>query len=366
MNEVRGSSMLQKKNRIDSLQTLRAVGFLEIFLGHCGVSFFTGAFGVSMFVVLSGFCVAINYLPKIQEQDVSILGNAKFAISKIKKLYLLHLIMLAFKYVFSNMPTSGNAFRRLFMDIFLVQCWSPYIEDFFSYNGVAWYLSTYLFICFFAPWLIKMLAGVKKKETAAALAAVTFGIMLIVGVLATKRPLAIGDSFPYWLTYIFPFYRLMDFFLGAVLGWFYLNVTKGMEWKHWKATILEILTVAAFIVVVKIFHRIEGVYDGICYNVLFVPVSMWLVIIFVHSKGMLMKLIDNRFFRWIGNLSSYTFLIHQVVQHRIMRELNGHFEGTTYLIILLVSCFIISMAGAQLASLAANRKTIKNKIAVNS
>lgn len=352
--------MLQKKSRIDSLQTLRAVGFLEIFLGHCGVTFFTGAFGVSIFVVLSGFCVAINYLPKIGEQDVSVKGNIKFAFSKIKKLYLLHLIMLALKYVFSNMPTSRNAFRRLFMDIFLVQCWSPYIEDFFSYNGVAWYLSTYLFICFLAPWLIKMLSKIKRKETAAAVAAGTFALMLVIGIFAMKRPLAIGDSFPYWLTYIFPLYRLLDFFIGAVFGWFYLNVTKGMEWKDWKATLLEILTVAAFIIVVKIFHRIEGVYDGICYNVLFVPVSLWLVIIFTHSRGWLMKLIDNRFFRWIGDLSSYTFLIHQVVQHRIMRALNGHFEGNTYLIILLITCFTISMAAAQLCAVAAKRKTAKN------
>lgn len=342
--------MLQEKRRIDSLQTLRAIGFLEIFLGHSGVSFFTGAFGVSMFVVLSGFCVAINYLPKIDRQEVSVVGNARFAISKIKKLYGLHLIMLFLKFIFSNMPHSRNAIKRLLMDVFLVQCWSPYIESFFSYNGVAWYLSTYLFLCFLAPWMIRMLSRIKKKTSALFLAVLIYAVMLLAGFWAGKYPLNIGDSFAYWFTYILPFYRLLDFTLGAILGWFYLSCLKNTEWKKTTAAILEILTVLAFIVVIKIFHGIEGVYDGICYNVLFVPVSLWMVIVFTNSRGILMKSLDNQFFRWIGNMSSYTFLIHQIVIHRMMGVLNGHFEGKLYKLLLVASSFVISMAAAQLVS----------------
>lgn len=353
--------MLQEKKRIDSLQTLRAVGFLEIFLGHCGVSFFTGAFGVSMFVVLSGFCVAINYLPKIDGQDVSVLGNVKFAFSKIKKLYALHLLMVFLKFIFVKMPHSRNAIKRLLMNIFLVQCWSPYTEDFFSYNGVAWYLSTYLFLCFFAPWMVKLLSKIKKKQTAFLFAAVLFLIMSAVGIWATKRPLNFGDHFPYWVTYILPFYRMLDFTLGAILGWFYLNRSSDTEWSGIRALLLEIMTVLLFIVVVKIFHRIEGVYDGICYNLLFVPVSMWLVVIFTRSRGMLMKLLDNRFFRWMGDLSSYTFLIHQIVIHRMMGRLGGHFEGNRYLLLLVLSSFVISMAAAELTAIVVqyrNRKKV--------
>lgn len=353
---------MQKKNRIDSLQILRAIGFLEIFLGHAGVSFFTGAFGVSMFIVLSGFCVAINYLPRIDQQDVSVVGNIKFAVSKIKKLYVLHLIMLLLKFIFSNMPTSSKAIRRMVMDILLAQCWSPYIEDFFSYNGVAWYLSTYLFICFFAPWLIKLLSKIKKKETAVTTGILVYFIMTFIGILATKRPLSFGDSFPYWLTYILPFYRLLDFALGALLGWLYLDSSKEEKWNPKLSTIMELCTVAAFIVVVKIFHRIEGVYDGICYNALFAPVSLWLVIIFVRSRGALMKLLDNRFFHWIGNLSSYTFLIHQIVIHRMMGIWKNHFSGNVCLLLIVISSFLISMAAAQLVVLVNQKLLKKNKI----
>lgn len=339
---------MQKKKRIDSLQILRAVGFLEIFLGHAGVSFFTGAFGVSMFVVLSGFCLTINYLPKIDQQNVSVIGNLKFAVSRIKKLYLLHLIMLLIKYVLSNMPTSSLAIRRILLNVFLVQSWSPYAEDYFSYNGVAWYLSTYLFICFFAPWLIKGLSGIKKKETIAATGIFVYFAMILIGVLAFKRPLNFGDSFPYWLTYIFPFYRLLDFSLGALLGWLYLNTSHKERWNFGISTILEIFTIILFIAVVKIFHRIEGVYDGLCYTALFAPVSLWLVIMFLKSKGAVMKLLSNPLFTWIGNLSSYTFLIHQIVIYQMMKILSEDFSGTPYRILVILTSFLISMTSAQL------------------
>ena len=59
------------RKQIESLQILRAIAFLEIFLGHCGITFFTGAFGVSIFIVLSGFCMALNYLPKADKISLS-------------------------------------------------------------------------------------------------------------------------------------------------------------------------------------------------------------------------------------------------------------------------------------------------------
>ncbi len=82
------------KKQIESLQILRAIAFLEIFLGHCGITFFTGAFGVSIFIVLSGFCMALNYLPKADKISLSPVSNIKYALLKIKKLYGLHLVML--------------------------------------------------------------------------------------------------------------------------------------------------------------------------------------------------------------------------------------------------------------------------------
>ena len=357
--------MLQKKNRIDALQILRAIAFLEIFLGHCGISFFTGAFGVSIFVVLSGFCMALNYLPKAGILNTSIVGNIKFAVSKIKKLYGLHLFMLLLAFLLAKMPTSKEAVKRLVMDVFLLQSLSPHAEDFFSYNGVAWYLSTYLFICIFSLWMIKLLSKIKNKKVVATAVLLVYAVMITVGFYVTKFHIPIGDNFAFWLTYISPAYRVLEFFVGAALGWFYLNREKNIEWKMSRSTILEVFTVIIFAAVIKIFHRTEGIYDGICYTALFTPVSLWLVIVFVNSRGLLMKLWNNRFFLWLGNRSSYMFLIHQVIIYWLMGILAEHFAGMQYRVLLTVLSFWVSAGGSALAAWISDLKQKKAVIKID-
>ena len=72
--------------------------------------------------------------------------------------------MLVCAYLLAKTPTSAGAIKRLVMDALLVQSWSPHADDYFSYNGVAWYLSTYLFILILAPWVMKVLSKWKKQS----------------------------------------------------------------------------------------------------------------------------------------------------------------------------------------------------------
>ena len=133
---------MKENQKIVGLQVLRAIAFLEIFLGHCGVEICSATFGVSIFMMLSGFCMAINYIPKQESISLSPVQCVKFGISKVKKLYSLHLIMLLLMYIIVKMPTSGEAIPKLIRDIFLVKCWWTSSDDYFAYNGVTWYLAT--------------------------------------------------------------------------------------------------------------------------------------------------------------------------------------------------------------------------------
>lgn len=340
--------MSQKKSKIETLQILRAIAFLEIFLGHCGILFFTGAFGVSIFIVLSGFCMAINYLPKMNRVQVSLSANVKYALSKIKKLYGLHLFMLVCAFLLAQMPTSVTALRRILMDVLLVQSWSPYAEDYFSYNGVAWYLSAYFFISIVAPYAVSFLWKMKQKLQVVLIMVITFAAMIAVGIVVTYKQISIGNDFAFWLTYISPVYRAAEFFLGAALGWFYLNRRKENTANVMPGTIAEIITVAAFIGVICVFHKIEGVYNGLSYTALFTPVSMLLVIVFACSKGYIIKVLNNRFMLWLGNLSAYTFLIHQVVIRWLVTLLNQESLGNVYTFVLTILSFVITIAGAEL------------------
>ena len=358
--------MIKKSGRIDELQILRAIAFLEIFLGHCGVGFFTGAFGVSIFIVLSGFCMAVNYLPKADSISWSPVTNVKSAVGKIKKLYGLHLIMLGFAFLLAKMPTSADAMKRLILDALLLQSLSPYSADFFSYNGVAWYLSTYLFICLLSLYVIKLVAKCKDKKCIYVLAVAIYGVMAAVGYLAIRRPLEIGDNFAFWLTYIFPGYRILEFVLGVILGWIYLNGKECEKTNKMWMTIAELLAVCAFLAVIKVFHKMEGVYDGLCYTALFTPVSIYLVYVFAKSRGWCMKVLNNQVVIWIGNISSYTFLIHQVVIRWLQQKLPQGLEGNIRIVTMIGISFAISAIGAELVNLVqkytSNKAKTRNQI----
>lgn len=83
--------MKKSKNYIGSLQVLRALGFLAIFSAHAGITRL-GAFGVSLFFVLSGFVLAYSYN---NEKKVTGTRNViVYVLNKIKRLYPLHVLML--------------------------------------------------------------------------------------------------------------------------------------------------------------------------------------------------------------------------------------------------------------------------------
>ena len=339
--------MVKKSGRIDELQILRAIAFLEIFLGHCGVNIFTGAFGVSVFVVLMGFCMAISYLPKADSIKISLTGNVKFTLSKVKKLYGLHLVMLGFAYWFAKMPTSIEALKRMILDVLLVQSLSPYSDVFFSYNGVAWYLSTYLFICLFALCIIKIFGKCKKKQTVIFMSLMIYGVMVALGYLVSRKPIAIGDVFACWFTYIFPGYRLLDFSLGVALGWMYLHRSEFNVGKY-MMTLWEIMIAVLTVVAILLFHKMDGVYDGLCYNALFAPISMLLVITFACSRGMLVKIFNNPILRWIGDISGYTFLIHQIPVRWLRIYFPRTIEDPIRVICIILIGFAVAAVGAEM------------------
>lgn len=337
---------MSDKKRLVGIQTLRAIAFLEIFMGHCGVEWCAASFGVSIFMILSGFCMAINYLPKAESFSLAPKDCVKFAFSKIKKLYPLHLIMVGVIYVIVQMPTSGKAIPRLIREVLLVKCWTTHSEDYFAYNGVAWYFSTYLFICMMAPYAIRLVSKIKNKVQLLASGTSIYVFMFVVGYVLTRLNLPIGDTFAKWATYICPFYRILDFTLGLMLGWWFLHRKETDGQNRTMVHALEVLAVVAFIVQEYAYLPIKEAYMGIGYNVYFTLSSLLIVWVFAVSGGFVTKLLNNKVMLWIGNLSGYLFLIHQVVLRGLKMYTGKSLQGNVYLYYILAGTFVISVAGA--------------------
>lgn len=151
--------------KIDSFQGLRAIVCVAIFISHSGLGSFgaLGAWGVSVFFVLSGFLMMYNYLQREADPKFGL----RFAQKKIKSLYPLHIAMMvvAFLYLLlSHSKTTESLTKALPLHALLVQIWIPNPEYYATLNGVSWYLSAITFLYFCFPIILKLFRKIDIKS----------------------------------------------------------------------------------------------------------------------------------------------------------------------------------------------------------
>lgn len=292
--------------KINTLQTLRMLAFAEVFLGHSGKSPTGGNLGVSIFIILSGFCMAINYMPKQSALPNNAVGCVRFSVGKIKKLYFLHVITALAAIPLRGVPSVGV----FIANILLLQSLIPRESVFYSLNGVVWYLSSYMFICMAAPFVLKAAARVKSAKKAGLYMLLTAALMAAVGALGARVYVG-GENIGMWLTYICPVYRVLDFALGVLLGVVFVLLGGTARRVSFKETALTAAFAAVYIALcMKLYLRVPV---GVRYNLLFVPGSLALVWLFASVSGRAAKALSWRGFVYLGDMSPYLFLIHQVV-----------------------------------------------------
>ena len=225
------STLTVTKKHFDSLQALRAFACLAVVVWHVKklpLNVPIGGWAVSVFFVLSGFLMAYHYCDR--ELEYGIKPQLKFSWSKIRKLYPLHIITLVYIAITVIISDWGNfGLKHIALNLFsflnnitLTQSWLPSKRVYFSYNGVAWYLSVCVFLYFVFPYINKKLKTLSKKSLII-LAASIYLIMLALSVCVCMIPvnisfLDVSESFCDWITYTLPLFRTGDFTIGCILG----------------------------------------------------------------------------------------------------------------------------------------------------
>lgn len=306
--------------RLDNLQGLRAIAFLVIFLSHCGI-FISARWSVTLFFVLSGFLMVYNYFHR-NHTDCSIKNNIVFSYKKINKLYPFHLVMLlpvlaltlyrALKSGTLNFDFAINQGLILLSNVSLVQSWIPIRDFYFGYNGVAWFLSVCAFLYFLFPFVLRKLKGNWSRKKAALIIAGSFLFQLAFSVFVSVVNCEWINAHKEYLVYIFPLYRAFDFIIGCNLGYLFLHSeSKNNSSGLIKYTAFELITVLISVALPVMLGLIDS--GDVLFSVkdMFGVVS--LIYVFGFNKGLLSKLLSTKPFVFLGNLSAYTFLIHQVV-----------------------------------------------------
>lgn len=133
MNDDTKIAPLPKAKWITSIQGLRAISFLAIFVSHSNLGSFgcLGAWDVSVFLMLSGFLMAYQYLQKPSDPVFGL----RFAWNKVKSLYPLHLVTMVAKIPVAIFDVLSGTLSLLafvvavILNVGMAQIWVPLASD---------------------------------------------------------------------------------------------------------------------------------------------------------------------------------------------------------------------------------------------
>jgi peptidoglycan/LPS O-acetylase OafA/YrhL len=222
--------------RLEALTGVRWFAAVAVFFSHYGIGdppLFShmaraGYAGVTLFFVLSGFVLTINYVPRMSEFSVretsSFLG-ARFA--RIAPAYFFALLFAMYLPVLLGAVGAGPAIGwsdpvtrpHLWQHVLAIQAWHPHVEVAYAFNPPAWSLSVEIFLYAMFPLLVVFLAPALRTIRGASLvlvvtAAAMIGLLLVFYSSGDTALDKVDPSSAHRWLYRSPLTRLGDFVLG--------------------------------------------------------------------------------------------------------------------------------------------------------
>lgn len=345
------------RKQIDSLQAARTIACLFVILNHCYITRLGTNF-VSVFIVLSGFLMGYSYFERPAPQ-LSPASCLRFSVKRIKKLYVLYILSLlpimALDLYFTRPAPGSTEFayiiKELILSALLLQSWSPTYA--YAFNGVAWYLSTSLFLYFTFPYIISAIKRYKSQSEAFLAIILLFAAELALGFAAAPLSAHVSSvdaaKFESWFSYVFPPMRVFDFAIGCNLG--YIFLARGSKERRSTVRALDIACLALFAASAYIYLDGKSFLASPAFRdtQLFLPFAAVFVYSFALESGFLPRICTNKLTIFFGGLSGSIYLIHQDIvrfSYMLLDRIGLTLEQSKP--ILLVICLVVSTALALL------------------
>lgn len=170
----------------------------------------TGATAVSFFFILSGFVLEWSATRAPADRPTAFYWR-RFA--RIYPAYALS-ILVGYAYYW-HVYGSPTPLRTTATNLFLIQSWVPNSTYYYALNGVAWSLSCEAFFYLLFPMLRRAFRSLTVRGAAVLAVACVAINLTVVTIVHDPAP---GDTFGFWLIYIFPGFRILEFIAGMLLA----------------------------------------------------------------------------------------------------------------------------------------------------
>ena len=227
--------------RLPAITGLRIFAALAVYCHHLGPpagaptlvasAMWAGWCGVTIFFVLSGFVLTINYFDSLRRPTPAAVGS--FLVARFARVYPLYILTLA--YFVARMAEAGTSLDGLGGQILMFGAWYP--AGYVGFNNVSWSVSVEAFLYLAFPLLAVIVGRVDRGSRHLWLLAAA--IVLIVSANAFQYVRAGLEAYPAtnpnsalrWL-YFLPLARLGDFGLGIVAARLYLHLRGVPRWER--------------------------------------------------------------------------------------------------------------------------------------
>lgn len=307
--------------RLQALTGVRMLAAGIVFLSHAGppagsppwlVRFIdSGYMGVTLFFVLSGFVLTLNYFEQLARPTPGALW--RYAVARLARVYPLYLVVLAFAVLESMVRGAGH--EHWLQHALALQAWNPDVGVANGFNGPAWSVSVEVFLYATLPLLAVLLIRVRSTRALLLTAAVVIAVMIGAAwwfAAGDRAALPVTDpqGSHRWL-YRNPACRIGDFLLGILAARIYLNVRRdrlhAVTWGGWAAAVAGLAMLVAM--AVPAFHRTSFSWD-VLYAV---PSTVVVLGLALSPASRPSRLLSRPTMVLLGEASYAFYLIHMLV-----------------------------------------------------
>ncbi len=300
------------KRYINSLQGFRFFLFLLIFFFHLSAFglqkniIYKFIFSGSGIVAVSGFFVLSGFLSGYKKEQKAFLPFIK---KRITQLYPVHFVFFIFVILLEFMIGEFKfQLPKMLMNLSLCQSWNSKTSIWLSYNGVAWFLSTLLFV---------ELISLPLKNRCQSAKYTVYKILgcIVAAVAVTGLAIRFIDN-TRWFLYAFPPVRIIDYMGGFWLGVYVSDRDEVSNKKSNRliSSIEEILCIGAILLLCILYPYLPDAYYRMA-----LPFPIMLITVYVLSKqkGIVSAIFSSRAATYLGAGGLYYMMSHQVIMRYV-------------------------------------------------
>lgn len=312
--------------QVKTLQSLRFIFILMIFMGHFplnGPAFaFGGECGVSFFFMLSGFVLALANSTKLQYGKFD---YRRFIGHRLLRIYPLHILCLLIFIAFNAKRLSLDDAVPLVANTTLLQSWFPDLHIAYWGNGLSWFLSTLLAMYLLFPFLYKAINKVSVK-TLYRLGAI---IMAVYVLYASTLPNTLLE----WGLYVFPLPRMIDFALGITTHRFYLANNLDGRYAILPTKSKNIVEIALLVMVASWALVFPTLSPRISYALIYWLFIPFVIVFFTSADrhgGIITRMLHWQPLQQLGSIAFEFYMIHQMLMSILFHHIPNDGSPTYY------------------------------------